>query len=121
MIVRRKLLKATTWRSLRGAHPDGDEERGAALAGLVEAVQLAVVVRRARGHHIEAHRRHVIAGDQRVDDVLPDALHAGAVVGEQGCAQRRDVGAEVDPGGRPTDSMASLARYVRLSAALRRS
>ena len=76
---------------LRGAHPHGDARRDAALLGLVEAVQFAVVGRRALREHAHADRRHAVAGGQRVGKPLARALAARAIVGLERARDRIDV------------------------------
>src|SRR6185312_11915402 len=58
----------------RRTHPHGDARRGPPVDRLVEAVQLAVVTGRTLRENAHPDRRHVIAGDERIDDRLAMSL-----------------------------------------------
>jgi hypothetical protein len=96
---------------LRRAHPHGDQRPALAFIRLVQTVQLAVVVRRPRGHDLQADGRHRVAFGERIAHRLRDALHGRTIFRRQRGAQRGHGRSKVHAA-RQTDRLDRIAGVV---------
>jgi len=82
---------------LSGSHPQRDARSHTLFFGLVESMQLPVVVGRPPQQHFHPDRGHVITLDERIDQILARGLRAGAVLVAQPFGNRGDGARERKP------------------------